>query len=95
MSIVCILGNTDLMNYELTKHAQRVLEEREIPLEWLERALVAPDLTMPDPNDSLLERCFRCIPEYDNRILRVVVNKSVVPHRIVSVFFDRTMKGRL
>ena len=83
------------MNYELTEHARKVLEERKIPVEWLEHTLFNPDLTTPDPDDDLLERCFRCIPEFDNRVLRVVVNKTVVPHRIVSVFFDRNMKGRL
>lgn len=83
------------MIYELTKHARKVLEEREIPVEWLERALFEPELTVPDPDDALLERCFRRIPEADNRVLRVVVNKTVDPHRVVSVFFDRNMKGRL
>ena len=43
----------------------------------------------------MVERCFRCIPEFGNRVLRVVVNKAAEPIRIVSVFFDRRMKGRL
>jgi hypothetical protein len=30
------------MNYELTQHARDVLAERNIPLEWLERALREP-----------------------------------------------------
>ncbi len=83
------------VNYELTKHALKVLEEREIPVEWLERALFEPDLTVPDPDDGLLTRCFRCIPEVDNRVLRVIVDKTVEPHRVVSVFFDRNIRGKL
>ena len=83
------------MKYVLTKHAQKVLEEREISLEWLERTLFAPELILPEPDDILVERCFRRIPEFDSRVLRVVVNRAVHPHRVISVFFDRQMKGRL
>jgi len=32
------------MKYQLTKHAQEVLEQREIHLEWLERTLSEPEL---------------------------------------------------
>jgi hypothetical protein len=35
------------------------------------------------------------IEEHGNRALRVVFNKSVNPVRIVTVYFDRKMKGRL
>ena len=45
------------------------------------------------------ERFFRSIPEQNGRILRVAVNTSVAPWRVVSgvvsVFFDRSMKGKL
>ena len=40
------------MKFQLTKHAQRALAEREIPIEWVERTLQAPELTLPDPNDA-------------------------------------------
>jgi len=81
--------------YDLTKHAQKVLEERKITIEWIERTLFQPELILSDPDDDSLERCFRCIPEFDNRVLRVIVNKTVDPPRVVSVFFDRQMKGKL
>lgn len=42
-----------------------------------------------------LESRSRRIPEHGDRVLRVVVNKSVVPDRVVSVYFDRTMKGKI
>jgi hypothetical protein len=35
------------------------------------------------------------LPEFGGRVLRVVVNKTVVPERVVTVYFDRTMKGKL
>ncbi len=83
------------MNYTLSKHAKKVLAEREIPLEWLERALNEPLLRAPDPDDASLERRYRPIPEYEGRVLRVVINLSVEPIRVVSVFFDRKMRGKL
>jgi hypothetical protein len=83
------------VNYELTQHARTVLEARGIPTEWLKRALREPALTAPDPTDATLERRYRKIPEHGDRVLRVVVNVTVVPVRVVSVYFDRTMKGKL
>ena len=83
------------MNYELTKHAQKALEERSIRIEWLERTLSAPECVLPDSSDATVERYFRPIPEFGGRILRVAVNTSVEPTRVVSVFFDRAMKGKL
>ena len=83
------------MKYELTNHAKKALAEREIPVEWLERTLAEPELTLPDPDDAEVERRFRKIPEFGGRVLRVAVNTTVEPVRIVSVFFDRTMKGQL
>jgi len=83
------------MSYELTRHAENVLEERQIPVEWMERAFAAPELVLPDPDDVSIERRFRRIPEFGDRVLRVAVNTAVEPKRIVSVFFDRKMKDKL
>ena len=83
------------MKFELTKHAQKALDEREIPVEWLERTIAAPELVQPDPDDATVERRFRRIPEFGGRVLRAAVNTTVEPNRVVSVFFDRKMKGKL
>ena len=83
------------MKFELTKHARKALAEREIPAEWVERTLNAPELRRPDPDDAAVERRFRRIPEFGGRVLRVAVNTAVEPNRVVSVFFDRRMKGKL
>lgn len=83
------------MKFELTQHAKKALAEREIPLEWVERAMSAPELRLPDPDDATVERRYRRIPEHGGRVLRVAVNIAVEPERIVSVFFDRKMKGKL
>jgi hypothetical protein len=83
------------VKFQFSNHALRTLTEREILAEWVERTLEVPDLILPDPNDATVERCFRRIPEFGGRVLRVAVNRTVEPNRVVSVFFDRKMKGKL
>ncbi len=85
----------DFPQLEYTRHAIQVLSERKIPVEWVVRTIVSPALRMPDPNDPRIERFFRRIPEQDNRVLRVAANTHAVPWRVVSVFFDRKMRGKL
>ena len=80
---------------EYTIHAITAMNEREIPAEWIERVVSEPALRLPDPNDPELERFYGIIPEYGDRVLRVVVNTRAATWRIVSVFFDRDMKGEL
>ena len=81
------------MLYRLTEHAEQVLRERKIPLEWMERALEFPEFRNPDPHDLDLEQRFRTIPEFGSRVLRVVVNVHKFPEAVVSVFFDRRKRG--
>ena len=83
------------MDYELSQHARDVLEEREIPVAWLERVLKSPQRIEPDADDADLEHRLGRIREHGNRVLRVVVNKTVRPARIVTLYFDRTMRNRL
>ena len=83
------------MNYELMLHAKGALAEREIPIAGMERALTAPELCLPDPDDAFVERRYCRIPEHGGWVLRVAVNIAVEPVRVVSVFFDREMKDRL
>ncbi len=58
-------------------------------------ALESPVARTPDPLDEEVERFFYLVSERDDRVLRVIVNTSVSPWRVVSVFFDRRMRGRL
>jgi hypothetical protein len=83
------------MEFQLTNHAQKAMEEREIEKQWMELTLSDPELVLPDPEDTMVERRFRRIPEFGGRVLRVAVNTAVEPNRVVSVFFDRGMKGKL
>ena len=83
------------LTLEYTKHAVHAMDERMIPREWVESAVAEPALRTSDPNDPEVERFFRRIPERDGRVLRVAVNTRVAPWRVVSVFFDRSMRGEL
>ena len=83
------------MNYELSQHARTVMTEREIPLVWLERALHHPARVEPDRKDAGLLHHLIVVPEHGNRVLRVVLNNQVAPSRIVTLYFDRRLKGKL
>lgn len=80
------------MRYELTQHARQVLQERAISIEWMELTLAEPQEVAPDPNDPAVQRYYRAIPEFGGRTLRVAVNTTVRPWRVVSVFFDRNKR---
>ena len=80
--------------FTLSAHAARVLEEREIPSNWVRRAVAAPDYKRNDLDDVDLQHHFVAIPEHGGRILHVVVNEKATPRRIVTVFFDRRERQR-
>ena len=80
---------------DYTRHAAQAMQERMILPDWVESVVTEPAMRTADPNDPDVERFFRRIPEYGDRVLRVAVNTSVAPWRVVSVFFDRGMKGTL
>ena len=77
------------MDYVLTEHARDVLEKRQIPLAWMERALGSPEEIEADREDPDLEHRLARIPEHGNRVLRVIVNGKKTPPLVVTVFFDR------
>ena len=81
------------MGLEFTRHATTVMAERTISQVWVERTIANPGLRLPDPNDPEVERFFGRVPERGDRVLRVAVNTHAVPWRVVSVFFDRAMRG--
>ncbi len=89
------MSGRGLTKYTLTHHAQDGLTKRKISQEWLERTLADPQRVESDQTDPDLEHRLAVIPEHGNRVLRVIVNRSENPMRVVTVFFDRKMKGRL
>ena len=80
------------MSLDLTQHAREMLAEREISETWVERTVAGPEGLEPDRIDPGLEHCLRRIPEYGNRVLRVIADRSVSPVRVVTAFFDRSAK---
>jgi len=83
------------MHFELTQHAQDALRKRGISMEWLERVLNFPERTESDATDPVLEHRLAVISERGDRVLRVIINLNMTPVRIVTLYFDRKMRGRL
>lgn len=78
---------------EYSRHARDVMSERKIPEDWVQRALDQPDRVEIAPDST--SHHIKAIPEHGGRYLRVVVNPSVTPHRVVTVFFDRRLGRQL
>ncbi|NVO15434.1 MAG: DUF4258 domain-containing protein [Rhodoplanes sp.] len=72
-----------------TKHAEDAILERELDRSWIERTARDPEWTQPDPKRVGVERRFREIPEYGNRVLRVACVEAEQDIRVLTVFFDR------
>lgn len=82
------------MEFTLSKHAQDTMRERGIEFAWLAATMGDPDTTEEHPKDPTLRYAFRRIPEFGNRVLRVVYNQTKEPAHIVTVYFDRTAGGK-
>ena len=82
-------------SFVMTAHARKVISERAIRLEWIERVLSRPERTEEDQEDPELHHALGRIPEHGGRVLRVVYNRMATPWRIVTVYFDRTQKDKL
>jgi Domain of unknown function (DUF4258) len=83
------------VKYELSGHALIRLGERKIETAWLEQAVTRPQRTMPDEDNPALEHRLAAIAEKGYRVLRVVCDPRANPLKIVTVHFDRSMKGKL
>ena len=75
------------MDLRLSAHAEVMLKERNIPEEWVRHTIEQPDWQEVENDDN--SHYFKSIPEYDERVLHVVVNRGVSPPVVVTVFFDR------
>ena len=61
----------------------------------VQRVVDHPALILADHADPELEHALAPIPEREGRVLRVVYNRGVDPIRVMTAFFDRTMRGKL
>ena len=66
-----------------------MLAERRIEVAWVERTVEAPEAVEQDRVDPRLEHCLRRIPDYGDRVLRVVADRTGDSARVVTAFFDR------
>lgn len=76
------------MNYKLSDHAKKHLQQRKIKLEWMEAALSNPDKIESDPEDATLVHALLDIPEKGFKRLRVIYNETNEPVAIATVYFD-------
>ena len=84
-----------LADYEFTEHAKIRIIERKIYLHWIELTLSVPQRVESDLKDPNLRHALAMIAEYDKRVLRVIYNVTTNPNRVVSVYFDRKLRGKL
>ena len=69
----------------LTAHARQ--SKRGIQLEWIKLCLAKAE-SVEDQTDGN-RHYLRSVPDFRNRVLRVVVNETTEPSRVVTAFFDR------
>jgi hypothetical protein len=83
------------VEYELSDHAAKRVRERKIEPRWIEMTLSEPNRREQDAIDPTASHALKRITEMDDRVLRVVYNTATVPVQVISVFFDRRLKGKL
>ena len=83
------------MKYQLSQHAAIRIRERRIRTAWLEQVIACPQRTEPDPDDPDMQHRLAAIAEMEYRVLRVVCDPRQNPLKIVTLHFDRSMKGKL
>ena len=64
-------------------------------MHWIEITLSAPQRVELDLKDPNLRHALAAIAECDKRVLRVIYNVTTNPNRVVSVYFDRKLRGKL
>jgi hypothetical protein len=79
-----------MMDIQFAGHARDMLQERNIPEEWVRRTIASPDRTVVGADSNT--HYIKAIPEHGGRFLRVIVNSHVTPNRVVTVFFDRRLR---
>ena len=65
------------------------MSARGIDEEWVRRVIANPEWTEPDRSKPHRLLAFGRIPEFGNRLLRVVYFQTGSESRVVTAFFDR------
>jgi hypothetical protein len=77
---------------KLSKHTADEMGGRGIDLAYIETAIRAPDRVTDDPTDPALTRSYKTIPEFGNRVLRVVHRPDGSDIFVVTAHWDRGAK---
>lgn len=72
---------------DYTVHAKTMMQERMIQEDWVTSTVSAPEMIEERRDDE--RHYLKRIPEHAGKFLRVIVNHSVHPPRVITVFFDR------
>ena len=78
------------MNLRFTAHAEFVMRERGILPDWVDTTVEHP--TRRDAAADGTVHYLRRIHQFGGRWLRVVLNDTVDPRMVVTVFFDRRVR---
>lgn len=81
-----------MTDFELSNHARHQMQERNILEAWVTEALTYPERVEPLADSQSNTHYLKRISDFGDRWLRVVVNPTVQPNRVVTVFFDRRVK---
>jgi DNA-binding response OmpR family regulator len=81
------------MEFNISEHARKRLQQRGIDVVWIARALSEPATTENDENDPTLAHALILIPERGFRVLRVIYNETIEPVTVVTAFFDDKVKN--
>lgn len=82
------------MRFTYTVHAEAMLIERGLERQWIERAVLRPDTTEPDPAHADRIRAFKSLPERDGRVIReVYVDHGDAFHVITLILDPRKRRG--
>ena len=73
-----------------TIHARTMMAERMIEEDWVVDTVNNPDFTEVKLDDE--KHYLKRIPEAGEKILRVIINPTGNPPRVVTVFFDRRVQ---
>ncbi len=73
-----------------TIHAKNMMRERLIQEDWVESPVQNPDTTELRRDDE--KHYVKQIPQNQGKFLRVIVNPSVMPQRVITMFFDRRVQ---
>jgi hypothetical protein len=77
---------------KLSKHTADEMTGRGILDSYIEAALTSPDRVTDDATDPTLRRSYKVIPEFANRVLRVVHRSDGDDIFVVTAHWDRGAK---